>query len=97
DNFERVPPRGAGLVDLQLQIAQVLEGALPVEGLIGEVPLRHSTGEDRHPHDLEGLGLTQPTLEVDINPEWKGHQIDKFVGKLRINSPLESTDCQPAP
>lgn len=67
NDLESVPACRSGLVDLKLQIAEIREAARLLDGLEGQVPLRNTSGEDRDPHDLEGLRLAESLLEVEID------------------------------
>src|SRR5262249_54034768 len=97
DDLESVPACRSGLVDLKLQIAQIREAAGLLDGLVGQVPLRDTAGEDRDPHDLEGLRPADSLLEVDIDPHRKRREIYELGRKARIDPPLEPTDSQATP
>src|SRR5450631_4758451 len=53
DHLQRVPARRAALIDDDLFVAEVLESAILLGGVIGEIPLRNASGENRDAHDLE--------------------------------------------
>ena len=92
DDFQGVPPGRAGLVDLLLLIAEIGERAFLGDGLVREIPLRHSSRENGDPHDLEGLRLAESLLEVDVGQEREGRAINQLAREARLEPLLEATD-----
>jgi len=91
-DFQCIPSGRAGLVDLQLLIAEIGKRAFLGDGLVREIPLGHAAGEDGASHDLEGLRLTESLLEVDVDPERQGREIDELGREALLDPLLEAAD-----
>src|SRR5258708_24826266 len=97
DNLKCVPLRKAGLVNLDLGVAQVLEGPFLVGGAILEIPLGETTREDRDAHDFERTPLADLLLQIDVNPQRQRRDINQLLPKPGVDSLLQAADRQLAP
>ncbi len=85
DHLQRVPACRAALIDDDLLVAEVLEGAILLGGAIGEVPLSNASRENSDAHDLKRRFLPELLLQIDVDPQRQGAHVDHVGRKARIN------------
>jgi hypothetical protein len=50
--------------------------------------------EYRHAHDLEGLSLADPLLQLHVDPQWQRRELDEFPRKPWIDAFFQAADRQ---
>jgi hypothetical protein len=94
DHLQRVPACRATLIDDDLLVAEVLEGAILLGRVIGEVPLSNASRENSDAHHLKRWLLSEFPFQIDVDPQWQRAHLDHFCWKARINGLSEPAGRQ---